>query len=124
MSAPGTLTLPAPAKINVFLRVTGRRSDGYHTLETLLVPIDYGDRVTLALRAGPEIVRARGIAELAPDDDLAVRAARLLQRHSGVACGVEVDVENRIPVGSGLGGGRSDAATGLLALTPLCHLVL
>jgi len=59
MSAPGTLTLPAPAKINLFLHVTGRRSDGYHTLETLLVPIDYGDRVTLALRAGPEIVRTR-----------------------------------------------------------------
>ncbi len=82
MGAPGTLTLPAPAKINLFLHVTGRRSDGYHTLETLLVPIDYGDRVTLALRAGPEIVRPRDITELALDDDLAVRAARLLQRHS------------------------------------------
>src|SRR6266704_2158796 len=101
MSAPGTLTLPAPAKINLFLHVTGRRSDGYHTLETLLAPIDYGDRVTLAFRTGSEIVRTSGIAELAPDDDLAVRAARLVQRHCGVARGVDLDIEKRIPVGSG-----------------------
>jgi 4-diphosphocytidyl-2-C-methyl-D-erythritol kinase len=124
MSAPAALRLPAPAKINVFLHVTGRRSDGYHTLETLLVPIDYGDRVTLALRAGSEIIRTRGIAELAPDDDLAVRAARLLQRRCGVERGVEVDIEKRIPVGGGLGGGSSDAATVLLGLNRLWQLGL
>ncbi|TMH61214.1 MAG: 4-(cytidine 5'-diphospho)-2-C-methyl-D-erythritol kinase, partial [Betaproteobacteria bacterium] len=62
MSGAEKLTLPAPAKINLFLHVTGRRSDGYHTLETLLAPIDYGDRVTLTLRAGSEIVRTRGVA--------------------------------------------------------------
>ena len=119
MSAAETLTLPAPAKINLFLHVTGRRSDGYHTLETLLAPIDYGDRVTLTLRAGSEIVRTRGVAELAPDDDLAVRAAPLLQRRCGIARGAEVDIEKRIPVGSGLGGGSSDAATVLLGLNRL-----
>ena len=117
------LTLPAPAKINLFLHVTGRRSDGYHTLETLLVPIDRCDRITLALRAGPEIVRTRGVAR-APDDDLAVRAARLLQQHCGVARGVTIDVEKRIPVGGGLGGGSSDAATVLLGLNRLWQLGL
>jgi 4-diphosphocytidyl-2-C-methyl-D-erythritol kinase len=124
VSAPAVLTLPAPAKVNLFLHVTGRRSDGYHTLETLLVPIDRCDRITLALRAGLEIVRTRGVAEVAPDDDLAVRAARLLQRHCGVARGVTIDVEKRIPVGGGLGGGSSDAATVLLGLNRLWQLGL
>jgi len=124
MIGPAVLTLPAPAKINQFLHVTGRRSDGYHTLETLLVPIDRCDRVTLALRAGPEIVRMRGVVELAPDDDLAVRAARLLQRHCSVTRGVSIDIEKSIPVGSGLGGGSSDAATVLLGLNRLWQLGL
>jgi 4-diphosphocytidyl-2-C-methyl-D-erythritol kinase len=124
VSAPATLTLPAPAKLNLFLHVTGHRSDGYHTLETLLVPIDHCDRITLGLRAGSEIVRTRGPAGVSSEDDLTVRAARLLQRHCGVARGVAIDVEKRIPVGGGLGGGSSDAATVLVGLNRLWHLGL
>ena len=123
-AAPGTLTLPAPAKLNLFLHVTGRRSDGYHTLETLLVMIDRCDRITLTPRDDLAIIRRRGPIEVAPDDDLAVRAARLLQRHCGVARGLMIDVEKRIPVGGGLGGGSSDAATVLLGLNRLWRLGL
>src|SRR5207248_9208915 len=103
VSAPRTLTLPAPAKVNLFLHVTGRRSDGYHTLETLMVPIDYSDRITLTVREGADIVRTRGIDGVAPEDDLAVRAAQLFQRHAAVANGVAIEVEKRIPAGGGLG---------------------
>jgi len=123
-AAAAKLTLPAPAKLNLFLHVTGRRSDGYHTLETLLVPIDRCDRITLTPRDGPEIVRGRGQTEVATDDDLAVRAARLLQRHCSVARGIAIDVEKRIPAGGGLGGGSSDAATVLLGLNHLWQLGL
>lgn len=124
MSAPAVLTLLAPAKVNLFLHVTGRRPDGYHTLETLLVPIDRYDRVRLVLRPGSEIVRVRGNDEVAPDDDLAVRAARLLQRRCHVERGVAIDVEKVIPIGSGLGGGSSDAAAVLLGLNRLWQLGL
>lgn len=124
IAAPLKLTLPAPAKLNLFLHVTGRRSDNYHTLETLLVPIDYYDRITLTLREDPEIIRTRGQAGVAADDDLAVRAARLLQRHCGAAHGAVIDVEKRIPAGGGLGGGSSDAATVLLGLNRLWKLEL
>jgi 4-diphosphocytidyl-2-C-methyl-D-erythritol kinase len=122
--APAKLTLPAPAKLNLFLHVTGRRSDGYHTLETLLVPIDCCDRVSLTPREGLEIIRGRGQTDVAPDDDLAVRAARLLQRRCSVARGITIDVEKRIPAGGGLGGGSSDAATVLLGLNRLWQLGL
>jgi 4-diphosphocytidyl-2-C-methyl-D-erythritol kinase len=124
VSPDGTLTLPAPAKLNLFLHVTGRRSDGYHTLETLLVPIDRSDWITLSPRADEQIVRRRGHAEVAPEDDLAVRAARLLQRRCGVVRGVTIDVDKRIPAGGGLGGGSSDAATVLLGLNRLWQLGL
>ena len=124
MIAPGTLTLLAPAKVNLFLHVTGRRSDGYHTLETLMVPIDYSDRIGLTLREGCDIARTRGLGGVAPEDDLAVRAARLLQRHAAVTKGVTIDVEKRIPVGGGLGGGSSDAAAVLFGLNRLWQLDL
>lgn len=124
MIAPRTLTLPAPAKLNLFLHVTGRRSDGYHTLETLMVPIDYSDRISVTLREGSDIVRTRGIDGVAPEDDLAVRAARLLQRHAAVTKGVTIEVEKRIPAGGGLGGGSSDAAAVLLGLNRLWQLDL
>jgi 4-diphosphocytidyl-2-C-methyl-D-erythritol kinase len=124
VSALRSLTLPAPAKLNGFLHVTGRRSDGYHTLETLLVPIDRCDWITLSSHEGSEILRTRGSPGIAPDDDLAVRAARLVQRRCRIERGVAIEVEKRIPIGGGLGGGSSDAATVLLGLNRLWGLGL
>ena len=124
MSSRHVLTLPAPAKLNVFLHVTGRRADGYHTLETLFVPIAHGDVVVLAERDDGAVARTDGPAEVLPDDDLAVRAARLLQRSCGAGRGVSIQVRKNIPVGGGLGGGSSDAATVLLGLNRLWRLGL
>jgi 4-diphosphocytidyl-2-C-methyl-D-erythritol kinase len=122
MSKDGPLALPAPAKINQFLHVTGRRSDGYHTLETLLIPIDRCDWITLEPREGVDIVRIAGAEGVDPDEDLAIRAARLLQRRCGVERSVAIHLDKRIPMGSGLGGGSSDAATVLLGLNRLWGL--
>jgi 4-diphosphocytidyl-2-C-methyl-D-erythritol kinase len=124
MGSSSALTLPAPAKLNMFLHVTGRRDDGYHLVETLLVPLDHGDRVTLTLRDDGQVVRTGGPAGLAADDDLVVRAARLVQRACGIARGIGIDVDKRIPLGSGLGGGSSDAATVLLGLNRAWQLGL
>lgn len=124
MSSPNTLRLPAPAKLNLFLHVTGRRDDGYHTLESLLVPIDRGDHVTLSERSDSAVVRVRGAVEVAASDDIAVRAARLVQRNCGIERGVGIDIDKRIPVGGGLGGGSSDAATVLLGLNRMWQLGL
>lgn len=130
MKAPGvrarTLAqlrhLPAPAKLNLFLHVTGRRADGYHLLETVFELIDLADRVHLKLRRDARIVRANPLPGVAEDDDLTIRAARLLAQASGCGLGVEIDVEKRIPMGGGLGGGSSDAATTLLGLNRLWGL--
>jgi len=116
------LTLPAPAKINLFLSVTGRRADGYHTLETLFVPIAQADFITFADRSDDAIVRESGAAEIAPEDDLAVRAARLLQHAGAAGRGVTLTVRKNLPLGAGLGGGSSDAATVLLGLNRLWRL--
>jgi 4-diphosphocytidyl-2-C-methyl-D-erythritol kinase len=124
MNKARPLTLPAPAKLNLFLHVTGRRGDGYHTLETLLVPMDLGDQITLSERGDSDVVRARGAVGVAVADDLAVRAARLVQRSCGIQRGVDIDIDKRIPVGGGLGGGSSDAATVLLGLNRMWKLGL
>ena len=124
MSETGTLVLPAPAKLNLFLHVTGRRADGYHLLETLLVLIDRGDRVTLSRRADATIVRGRGASGVAADEDIAVRAARLVQQAFRPRDGVGIDLDKRIPIGGGLGGGSSDAATVLLGLNRMWELHL
>src|SRR5213083_1134581 len=124
MSPPNTLRLPAPGTLNLFLHVTGRRDDGYHTLESLLVPIDRGDHITLSERSDSAVVRERGAVEVAASDDLAVRAARLVQRNCGIQRGVGIDIDKRIPVGGGLGGGSSDAATVLLGLNRMWQLGL
>src|SRR5205814_4921879 len=124
MNLRNTLRLPAPAKLNLFLHVTGRRDDGYHTLESLLVPIDRGDHVTLSERSDSAVVRERGVVEVTASDDLAVRAARLVQRNCGIERGVGIDIDKRIPVGGGLGGGSSDAATVLLGLNRMWQLGL
>jgi 4-diphosphocytidyl-2-C-methyl-D-erythritol kinase len=124
MAFPSALILPAPAKINLFLHVTGRRADDYHLLETLLVPLDHGDRVTLSARDDAQVVRLRGAPGVAADEDLAVRAAKLVQRACGIARGIGIAIDKRIPLGSGLGAGSSDAATVLLGLNRLWQLGL
>jgi len=117
-----SLTVPAPAKLNLFLHVTGRRADGYHTLESLFVLLDHGDTIELSLRRDGAIVRRTDHSGVAPDQDLAIRAARALQRASDAAPGVEIALTKRIPPGGGLGGGSSDAASVLLALNRLWQL--
>jgi 4-diphosphocytidyl-2-C-methyl-D-erythritol kinase len=124
MSESRVLVLPAPAKLNLFLHVTGRRRDGYHTLESLLVLVARGDVVSLSRRDDADVVRLRGAAGVPAEDDLTVRAARLLQRSCGVAHGVTIAVDKRLPVGGGVGGGSSDAATVLLGLNRLWQLGL
>ena len=115
---------PAPAKLNLTLRITGRRADGYHLLQTVFRFIDYGDTLRFALREDGAITRAAEIAGVACDDDLTLRAARLLQRAGKTARGVEIMLDKRLPLGGGLGGGSSDAATTLIVLNRLWKLNL
>ena len=125
------LTLLAPAKLNLFLRIIGRREDGYHLLQTVFQLLDYGDElqfrprpdnaITLALQSTE--TTAPGFAELDNiDDNLVLRAARNLQAHSGCRRGADITLIKRLPVGGGLGGGSSDAATTLLGLNQLWNL--
>jgi 4-diphosphocytidyl-2-C-methyl-D-erythritol kinase len=115
------LGLPAPAKLNLFLHVIGRRDDGYHELQSVFVPIDLTDTLDFELRDDGAIERG---GELIGDParDLCVRAAQLLQSESGTQLGVSIGVEKHIPAGSGMGGGSSDAATTLIALNRLWRL--
>ena len=115
---------PAPAKLNLFLSITGRRPDGYHELQTVFRLLDWGDEVRLRVRTDGGIRRLRGAPEVAEQDDLMVRAAKLLQRHADSPLGADIEVEKRIPMGGGLGGGSSDAATVLVALNWLWRLDL
>ncbi len=101
----------APAKLNLMLRVVGRRKDGYHLLQTVFQFLDHGDTLGFRLRDDGEIIRRYEMAGVAAGDDLAVRAAGLLQAHGRVEQGVEISLEKRLPMGGGLGGGSSDAAT-------------
>ncbi|MBN9429372.1 MAG: 4-(cytidine 5'-diphospho)-2-C-methyl-D-erythritol kinase [Burkholderiales bacterium] len=111
--------LPAPAKLNLFLHVTGRRADGYHLLETVFELIDLHDCIDLKLRRDTDVVLRTPLPGVAPQQDLTVRAARLLAEHTGCRLGVEITLAKRIPMGGGLGGGSSDAATVLLGLNRL-----
>jgi len=113
---------PAPAKLNLFLHVTGRRADGYHLLQTVFRFIDYGDEVGFRLRRDNRIQHLAPIAGIAENQDLTLRAARLLQSASGCRLGVDIAVDKRLPVGGGLGGGSSDAATTLIVLNQLWGL--
>ena len=115
---------PAPAKLNLFLHVVGRRPDGYHLLQTLFQFLDWGDELWLRPREDGRILRLEGPEEVPAEEDLAVRAARLLQAEAGVGRGVELRVRKRLPLGGGLGGGSSDAATALVALSRLWGLGL
>ncbi len=119
-TADGWSTWPAPAKLNLFLHITGRRPDGYHQLQTVFRLLDWGDRIGLRLREDGRIRReGTSVAGVAEDDDLAVRAARLLKRAANIAQGADISVEKVVPAGGGFGGGSSDAATVLLALNRL-----
>ncbi|TAL95824.1 MAG: 4-(cytidine 5'-diphospho)-2-C-methyl-D-erythritol kinase [Rhodanobacter sp.] len=115
---------PAPAKLNLFLRITGRRADGYHELQTVFRLLDWGDEVRLRVRDDGEIQRLHGASGVSVQDDLAVRAAQLLQQHAARGVGADIEVVKRIPLGGGLGGGSSDAATVLVALNHLWRLEL
>jgi 4-diphosphocytidyl-2-C-methyl-D-erythritol kinase len=117
---------PAPAKLNLFLHITGRRPDGYHDLQTIFQLIERCDQIGLAVRSDGDIRRGAGLPEVEPEQDLAVRAARALQRHTRTGLGADIHVIKHIPAGGGLGGGSSDAASVLLALNALwrCGLSL
>ncbi len=120
MSAPDwTRSWPAPAKLNLFLHVVGRRADGYHLLQTVFRFIDRVDRLRFEPRADGAIVLAMPLPGVPPESDLTVRAARLLQAATGCRQGATIHLEKNLPMGGGLGGGSSDAATVLLALNHL-----
>jgi 4-diphosphocytidyl-2-C-methyl-D-erythritol kinase len=110
---------PAPAKLNLFLHVAGRRPDGYHELQTYFQLLDWGDEVAIDVTSDGAVERVAGLAEVPPDKDLAVRAAQLLQAAAGVSQGARLQLRKRIPTGGGLGGGSSDAATVLRVLDRL-----
>ena len=114
---------PAPAKFNLFLHVLGRRPDGYHELQTLFQILDWGDELLITVNTSGEITRSSqsdGLDELIPaSEDICLRAARLLQTRCGVINGAHIGLNKKIPMGAGLGGGSSDAATVLVALNEL-----
>ena len=113
--------VPAPAKLNLFLHVVGRRPDGYHLLQSVFVLIDWCDTLHFE-RRGDGVLRRHDLGPALPADDLSLRAARALQAASGVAVGADISVLKRLPWGAGLGGGSSDAASTLLALNRLWGL--
>jgi 4-diphosphocytidyl-2-C-methyl-D-erythritol kinase len=117
---PGaTRRWPAPAKLNLFLHVTGRRPDGYHELQTLFQLVDLADEISFSVRPDGTIGRPKGAAGIPEEQDLVVRAARALKVATGTPLGAQIEVHKRIPLGGGLGGGSSDAATALLVLNEL-----
>jgi 4-diphosphocytidyl-2-C-methyl-D-erythritol kinase len=119
-----TLRLPAPAKLNLYLHVTARRADGYHELETLFQLLDFGDEVELSVAEAPGVRRIGDVPGVPIDDDLSVRAARLLAAHCQYEGGAQIKVTKRLPMGGGLGGGSSDAASVLVGLNDLWKLGL
>jgi 4-diphosphocytidyl-2-C-methyl-D-erythritol kinase len=115
--------IPAPAKLNLFLHITGRRADGYHLLQSVFMLIDWADTLHFERRANGQLSREDLLAPL-PADDLILRAARALQAASGTPAGAHIVIEKRLPAQAGLGGGSSDAASTLLALNRLWQLQL
>lgn len=127
MSAPAIpaaaeLILPAPAKLNLMLHILGRRADGYHELQTLFQFLDFGDELGFALRSDGEIHLHTPIDGVPHDSNLIVRAARMLQQHANCTQGADIWLDKRLPMGGGIGGGSSDAATTLLGLNHLWRL--
>ncbi len=117
-------TFLAPAKINLFLHITGRRADGYHTLQSVFELLDFYDTIRIRPNNSGEIRRVNAVPNVAESQDLAIRAALALQKSTGCQQGADIHVEKHIPMGGGLGGGSSDAATVLLALNHLWDLHL
>lgn len=115
-------TYPAPAKLNLFLHVIGQREDGYHLLQTVFRFLDFSDQLSFVLREDAVIKLHASLPGVPEENNLCVRAARLLQQKSNIKLGVEISLEKRIPMGGGLGGGSSDAATTLLVLNHLWGL--
>ncbi len=118
------LSVPAPAKLNLMLHITGRRPDGYHNLQTLFQFLDYGDTLHFRRRDDNELTLVPAIDAVPFEDNLIIRAARLLQQRAGKTCGADIRLDKTLPMGGGLGGGSSDAATTLLALNELWQLQL
>jgi 4-diphosphocytidyl-2-C-methyl-D-erythritol kinase len=116
--------LAAPAKLNLFLHVVGKRADGYHLLESVFVLIDWADTLHIERRTDGRLQRHDVLGGDLPADDLCLRAARLLQAETGCTLGADIHLEKRLPAGAGMGGGSSDAATTLLALNRLWDLRL
>ncbi len=114
-----TQAWPAPAKLNLMLRIVGRRSDGYHLLQTVFQFLDIGDQLNFSLREDGRILRTTLVPGIPEDQDLVLRAAHLLQQHTGSVLGAEISLQKHLPMGAGLGGGSSDAATTLVALNKL-----
>ncbi len=120
-----TLRLPSPAKLNLFLYVTGQRADGYHTLQTLFQFLDYGDTLSFTRRQDGQVCLLTPVDGVPNDENLIVRAARLLMQAAQQSqrlpegCGADIGIEKRLPMGGGLGGGSSNAATVLVALNAL-----
>jgi 4-diphosphocytidyl-2-C-methyl-D-erythritol kinase len=121
MSLSALYDLPAPAKVNLFLHVIGRRADGYHRLQSVFVPISWAD-VLHVERRGDGVLERVDLGPALPADDLCLRAARALQQASGTAFGARILIDKQVPWGAGLGGGSSDAATTLIALNRLWGL--
>lgn len=115
---------PAPAKLNLFLHVVGRRPDGYHLLQTVFRLIDYGDTLWITPTDDPALVHENPLPGVPPEQDLVIRAAQALRAHTGCRQGCRIRIEKRLPMGGGLGGGSSDAATTLMALNRLWGLGL
>jgi 4-diphosphocytidyl-2-C-methyl-D-erythritol kinase len=117
-------TWPAPAKLNLFLQIVGRRADGYHQLQTVFQLLDWGDELRLDVRDDGEILRVGHVPGVEPDADLTLRAARALKLATGSRLGVGISLDKRIPMGGGFGGGSSDAATVLVGLNHLWRTAL
>jgi len=119
-----SLTLRSPAKLNLFLHIVGRRADGYHLLQSVFQLIDWCDEIHLKKISQNEVRRANPIPGVAPEQDLVVRAAQLLKDFCKIDAGVEIGLKKNIPMGAGMGGGSSDAATALIGLNHLWNLNL
>lgn len=118
------LSLFSPAKLNLFLHITGKREDGYHNLQTLFQLLDYGDRIEFSANTTGKVELSPSIPGLPTDQNFIYQAAQILQQHSGCSLGANIRLEKRLPMGGGLGGGSSNAATTLLGLNKLWQLNL